>query len=1269
MRTATAVLARNVLRSLMLVGASAAFQLLPAPALGQARILRVHEALPNLDARTGTVQPGADQKGIVNALGASARWNRFGTPASLIRYGGYLASGLAGDAPTVARGWIRQNRALFRLSDEAVTDLELVSDSRMADYKAHAVIFRQRYGSLPAGFDGLITVGVVDGKVAYVSSSATGDGAAPGAPVLTAQQAWLKAAANVGRPSALGQISGVRSENGWTVFDVTGFAQAQRARLVALPTPKDGVRPAYETIVLHVQNGQATAYTVFVDAQSGGVLLRHNHTDRLANVTLASAALAPTTSAFTGTYNDDPDPRACGPDHPFDVPAGTVSIDVAATAAIPTNDIVLRLLFGAVEVANSDTGTSPEFIHYAPGVITQGIYVVRVCPFGSPTAPPVPPYNYAGTLTTNDVVQASLPYPPKWRFFLASPTLEYTNADIRTLACWVLTVGGSPVPGCQLALQNVAARAPWDHNFQTNTPTFTTIGNAAITAEAWGSPLTPAPPGQRPVDANREYVHPWTNVWFTSKCDPTNLIPGGNDILASVTHLFATHNRMHDYAYFLGFTEDNFNLQQNNFGNTQPGPYPLGRENDSEVGNVQAGAVTGGAPSYLGRDNANQITLFDGTPGITNQYLFQPIAGAFYSPCVDGDYDFSVVGHEFTHAISNRMVGGPDAGITSFQGGSMGESWSDLNALEYLHEFGYVPLSDENDWAEGPYVTNNKQAGIRNFGLNANPLNYGDIGYGTPGPEVHDDGEVWNAVNYEIRTLLVTKYKKSFPATNAALQKDCADGKRPADLCPGNRRWIQIMHDAFLLEQPALSMLDARDAYLAADVMRLGANQKDLWLGFARHGMGEFASTLSGEDEDPVPNFESPLEPNEANLTFQTVSTDGGPAPKAKIYASRFERGITPIADTDLSTALGDNAKFVPGLYNFVVQADGFGLFRFTRKLVAGRTETLQISLPKNLASMHNGATVTGDGTDLNNLIDDTEGTQWSRTGTVPNVNGSQVTVKLAGTGSVMANNAGAGPKRFNNAVVSAMLNPGQSRFSALRSFEIQACTASTLDPNCTNPLNFTTIYTSAPDFFPGIAPRPGAPDLIFRSFQVPATTATHVRLKVLTNQCMGGPDFAGEQDNDPLNDTDCQLGSDTDETVYAAELEVFNHFAGVGQPVALTATAPPTAAPGSTFEYEITYDNAGPAASKGTKITTTLPAEVNFVSATGGGTYDAATRKVTWKLGTVPVDGSGSVGVKVKVPAGTPFGTAIVNEAQLTNSLTVSPITSVAATTVLPLP
>ncbi len=85
-------------------------------------------------------------------------------------------------------------------------------------------------------------------------------------------------------------------------------------------------------------------------------------------------------------------------------------------------------------------------------------------------------------------------------------------------------------------------------------------------------------------------------------------------------------------------------------------------------------------------------------------YLWQPIARAFYPPCVDGDFDMSVIGHEYAHAISNRMVGGPDNGLTSSADGqarAMGESFSDLTAVEFLHEYGLSPVDDENPFAVG----------------------------------------------------------------------------------------------------------------------------------------------------------------------------------------------------------------------------------------------------------------------------------------------------------------------------------------------------------------------------------------------------------------------------------------------------------------------------------------------------------------------------------------------------------------------------------------
>ena len=75
---------------------------------------------------------------------------------------------------------------------------------------------------------------------------------------------------------------------------------------------------------------------------------------------------------------------------------------------------------------------------------------------------------------------------------------------------------------------------------------------------------------------------------------------------------------------------------------------------------------------------------------------------------------------------------------------------------------------------------------------------------------------------------------------------------------------------------------------------------------------------------------------------------------------------------------------------------------------------------------------------------------------------------------------------------------------------------------------------------------RPSAPDLIMRSFAVPRTRATHVRLRVLSNQCTGGPAYQGDQDDDPANSTDCDEttlpGFNLQATrVRAAELQVFS--------------------------------------------------------------------------------------------------------------------------------
>ena len=1095
--------------------------LIPSTTFGILNLWDAPQGLPDIDNRAGLVLPTAAQLSRVQSLGARADWNNFGTINTLIKDGGYISTGFSGEPAAAAREWVRVNRDLFKLSEQGVADLVLINDGKMPYNDAHFILFRQSFGGVVPTQDGQINVSIVNGNIFHVWASSAGDRAAPGPATITPLQGWLAAANNVNRAVPLTDILNVAADasNNWTLINIQGFPQVQQVRLSAIPTPLGGVRPAYEANVVYNVGHINEAYTVFVDAQSGNILKRTNRVSYL-------NAPPPQTTTFQGEYQ--PRVYPCGGTvHNFTVPAGKTRIAVQATAAVAVNDIKVHLLFNNVEVASEDTGISSEALNYAPtGGVPAGMYTVAVCQTTNTMGvPQSAPYSYVGNFVTDDTNTPSAAIPsPRWRYHPAYPDLDFLNTDARRIfGCWQITPGGTLPAACGRDERNVAARAPWDYDFNAGTFTGTTRGNAAQTAESWGSPLTPSTP-YAPTSATRDYNFRWTNHWNRTKCDPTILVHTGTsgsnvqddaDIDASIVQLFVVHNRFHDWGYNLGFTETNYNLQLDNFGNTD-----ASRENDPEIGNVQAGAVSGGANGmYMGRDNANQIALQDGVPGITNQYLFQPIAGAFYAPCTDGDNDVGIVGHEYTHAISGRMVGGPDDGLTGAQAGAMNESWSDLDAAEFENAFNYVPQQGENKTAVGIYATNNRKLAIRDYNLEDNPLNYSNIGFDTPGPEVHADGEIWNAVNWNIRQVLIDKYNSQYPYSDLAARQLCGEGKKnPAD-CAGNRRWIQIMFDAYLLQAGATSMLNARDAYLSADMARFnGANQTELWSVFARRGFGILANSNGTADTTPIPDFSSPIA-NNATVTFNVLGGDeGNQAIAAKVFVGLYEGRSRPIADTDPATAvttdprsnINDNvAKFVAGTYDFVVQAPGYGSHRFTRTFIAGETATITFTLPTNRASVTKGATITTTATDAadqtakTNLIDDTEGT-GARLGTTTTPADDSMTVDLQGTAPVNVTS-------INISTAAGPNNPG--RFTGIRKFAIDAST---------NGLTFTTVYTSPDDAFPAEVPRPVQPQLIMRNFAIPATMATHLRLRVLKTQCTGKAEFLGEQDNDPFNNTDC---------------------------------------------------------------------------------------------------------------------------------------------------
>ena len=711
---------------------------------------------------------------------------------------------------------------------------------------------------------------------------------------------------------------------------------------------------------------------------------------------------------------------------------------------------------------------------------------------------------------------------PTWQVYPANPASGSAPGP-RSTWCWTERAG------CDLTLKSASSPLPWDVDPATGTSTTTTFGNNALGVEKWNSsvgrqvgtsPATPRP--------DRNYSYPFTNQWSDSKCSPTTFAsPARNDIDAATANLFAQHNRMHDWSYQLGFSERTWNLQKDNFGRG-------GLGEDHERGNAQAGGIVGGPPLFLARDNANQSTPPDGLIPVTNMYLWQPIAGGFYSPCVDGDFDMTVIGHEYTHAITNRMVAGPDVGISGSQGGAMGESWSDQFAMEQLSENGFNPAGD-TPYVIGAYVTGDTQSGIRNYDMSLSPLNYSDIGYDLTGVQVHADGEIWSATGFALRQAFINRYGSG----TAALERSCAEGNTSVETCSGNRRWIQLQFDSLLLQATGRpSMVDMRDNLLAADAIRFGGANRDLiWDVFASRGLGEGASSNTNADPDPVAGFASPTS-NNATVTFKGAG-DASSRP-VRLFIGDYEARAVPVADTDPATATSATFRLAPGTYRALAVGSGLGHQRFSFTVKPGQVRDLPVNMARNLASAANGATASGDGGNLPALIDDTEATNWASLGAPPQ--GRTVTVRLAGDTA----------QPVRRIQVSALLRPAdstntydpgsQNRFTALRSFTVLACDAAT-GQDCAVDSSYRQVLVSTPDAFPAGQPRPTAPDLTVRSYDVGNVRATHLRLVVGNSQCTGAPAYAGEQDNDNRAVDDCTTGApaSVSRAVRAAEFQAFS--------------------------------------------------------------------------------------------------------------------------------
>ena len=92
-------------------------------------------------------------------------------------------------------------------------------------------------------------------------------------------------------------------------------------------------------------------------------------------------------------------------------------------------------------------------------------------------------------------------------------------------------------------------------------------------------------------------------------------------------------------------------------------------------------------------------------------------------------------------------------------------------------------------------------------------------------------------------------------------------------------------------------------------------------------------------------------------------------------------------------------------------------------------------------------------------------------------------------------------------------------------------------------------------------------------------------------------------------------------------------------------------AAPGRELTYTLTVANPSPVPATGLVLSDTLPAEVTLVggSITGGGTYDAGPRRITWNFSSLNATSSlGAVTFRATLAGGLSDGTVVVNPAQV---------------------
>ena len=373
-----------------------------------------------------------------------------------------------------------------------------------------------------------------------------------------------------------------------------------------------------------------------------------------------------------------------------------------------------------------------------------------------------------------------------------------------------------------------------------------------------------------------------------------------------------------------------------------------------------------GTPDLNHLNNANMNTPADGTPPRMQMYLFADISGSA-TPESNGGDDASVIYHEYTHGLSNRLVldsaGSP--ALRAFQSRAMGEGWSDWYAMDYLegHDLDETDSADNGEMNMAVYVMGGDIHNLRTEGLDCNRGSGADPdcpGAGAAGsggytlgdmgkilcspcqPEFHADGEIWAQTLWDLRQRFVSD-----------LGGSTLNGT-------GVSRVRSLITRAMELAPPDPSYLEMRNAILQADVALFAkADRGRIWSVFAKRGLGYFASDDGANDTHPTQDFTKPPSCSQiacGTLTGIVRGAEGG-APVAN--ATVEVKGTGDLVDTTDAQGRYSIPRIPPHTYPQVVAAAaGHQPTTVSNLTIVAGSQTRDFSLHRDWADVATGASV-----------------------------------------------------------------------------------------------------------------------------------------------------------------------------------------------------------------------------------------------------------------------------------------------------------------------